>query len=312
MKASVYLMSPPAPDWTVRAKANAFSQAASPSTKPLGPQAIRDWLMIAEAIEQAGGRVLVAMPPVHQSLTGLPYTAEAGGFFVDKNGAPTLILPNMKPVHRHAEATFLAGFATALGWQTQKVDVLWEGQGDVIRVDENLFIHTHGEGASARTSKEAYAHVSQHLGGTHMQLGFKAEPWFHGNTFLGAFFHGTTGKPLVMVCPDALLPGEYARLQAFLGERKVFELKADESVAYATNALQVGRAVIAPQGLPAHVIRAWKDLSLDVTELPLEALFRHGGGAAVCLTNRLDGFDPLQIPQHLSLRHITPLLRAHI
>ncbi|MEW5855138.1 MAG: hypothetical protein AB2A00_40555 [Myxococcota bacterium] len=297
----VYLMSPPGPEWTVRARSNVFSQAAGTSETPLAPQARADWLMVAHAIERAGGRVLVAPPPPHLNLTGMPYTAEAGIFFRDEKGAPGFLLPNMKPAHRHAEATYLAGYVSALGWRARKVNATWEGQGDVLRVDLERMVHTWGEGPYARTSREAYAEVAHLISRRHIQVGFKADPWFHGNTFLGFYASAKGERRWMLVCPAALQDGELARLRAFVPEAEVLELQHDESVAYATNALQVNGTVIAPTGLPARVHEVWRSLGLEIVELPLQALFRQGGGAAVCLTDRLDGFDASQIPAHLTL-----------
>jgi hypothetical protein len=48
-------------------------------------------------------------------------------------------------------------------------------------------------------------------------------------------------------------------------------------------------------------INAQRALGLTVQLLALPALFRKGGGAAVCLTNRLDGVRAVQVPQAMRL-----------
>lgn len=298
--APLFLMSPPRADWGLRGKANFLSQA---SVDPPTPRAaLRDWVSIADAVEAAGGHVVVLAPPPVESLTGLPYVAEAGHTFRSDDGKPAVFLPRMKPAHRVGETLLLAGFYAALGWETRAVPGIWEGQGDVIRVDAQRCVHTFGEGPHARTTAEAYAVVAPAISPRHLQLRFKADPWFHGNTFLAAYREAAGERVTVMVCPQALLGDGLEQLRAFVAPHPVVEIPSGTSRAYATNALQVGATVLAPRGLPDNVHAVWRELGLRVVELDLDALFRSGGGAAVCLTNRLDGVTLAQVPQHLRYR----------
>ncbi len=75
----LFLMSYPRPDWGLKGKANFLS--SNPESRADPNQAMADWLAVGQAIEDAGGRVLVLPPAPHLNLTGLPYTAEAGMFF---------------------------------------------------------------------------------------------------------------------------------------------------------------------------------------------------------------------------------------
>lgn len=298
MFSDLFLMSYPRPDWALRGKSNYFSAGAA--QYPHGPrQAMADWLSIARHIEQAGGRVIVMPPAANANLTGLPYTAEAGAFFRDADGAPGFLLSNMTPEHRRPEPTYLAGFMAALGWHTRAVPVRWEGQGDALRIDERRIVHTYGVGPTARTSADAYPEVAALLSPSHLQVRYRADPWFHGNTFLGSF-RSKTGEHVVVLHPGALEPEQLERLLAFLGGVPVVRIDAESSRNYATNALQVHDTVIAPSGLGETIYAVWRDLGLEVVTLDLPALFRSGGGAAVCLTNRLDGCRPEEIPAHLS------------
>jgi N-dimethylarginine dimethylaminohydrolase len=299
MLGPVFLMSPPAPTWTVRARANVLSQQTASLPASAGERAFEEWRTLAQAVENAGGTVLVMPPPPHIDLTGLPYTAEAGHFYVDKSGQPNFLLPRMKPPHRHAETTYVAGFAATLGWKCSAPEVTWEGQGDVLWVDVQRKVHTFGIGPYARTGEGAYGTVASALSPKHVQLGFQADPWFHGNTFLG--FFGRETHLLMIVCHQALLPGHYQRLKSFVPDALLLELTPAESLTYATNALQVGSTVIAPTGVPHRVLDAWERLGLTPIELAMPMLFGAGGGAGVCLTNRLDGFSPGAIPPHLRL-----------
>jgi hypothetical protein len=98
------------------------------------------------------------------------------------------------------------------------------------------------------------------------------------------------------VCLEALLPGEEERLRAFLDGVAIDAIDKATSLTYATNALQVNDRVLAPAGVPDVVTALWRELGLSVCTLSLPALFGSGGGAAVCLTNRLDGMSPSAFP----------------
>ena len=295
-------MSPPRADWRVHGKANVFSQRES-ATVAAGA-ALREWLALADAISAAGGHVVV-LPADEPSLTGMPYTAEAGLLGV-QDGQRCFLLSNVKPAHRRGEALLIERLVTSWGIRAVAVPVPWEGQGDVIDVG-GRFVCTAGEGPQARTSIEAYAHVAPFLAGESLQLRFRADPWFHGNTFL-AFFHGAREDVLV-VCEDALLEGELARLRAFVPAARMVSISVADSLRYGTNALQVGAHIFAPQGAPSSLLALWSSLGLHVTELELPVLFGRGGGAAVCLTNRLAlAID--DVPVHARYQSARPALLA--
>lgn len=306
----LFLMSHPRPDWAVKGRANFLSQGQLDHRAHSPRAAMEDWLEIARTIEAAGGKVVVAPPAPHLALTGLPYTAEWGHFFRDRDGRPAFLVARMTPEHRKQEPTYVAGFVAALGWRAYATQARWEGQGDALRIDGERIVHTAGVGLMARTEAAAYAEVAPRLSPKRLSLPFRADPWFHGNTFLGVFRRKGSGEPLVLLCPDALEPDDHARLRAFLRGIPVVEIDAAASRGYATNALQVHDTVIAPTGLDARIYTVWRELGLTVVQLRMDALFRSGGGAAVCLTLRLDGCRAEEIPPHLCFANLRAGLEA--
>jgi N-dimethylarginine dimethylaminohydrolase len=300
--APVFLVSPPRLDWTIRGRANVFANASTNGVPPPSAEAARaDWLTVVNAIEAAGGVCAVVDNTADLLLTGLPYCAEAGLCAVDPaDNAPVFVLPNLTPPHRQREPDVIAPAVRQLGLRTISLptDVKFEGQGDVIAVG-NTLVCTSGVGPWARSGVDAFDHYARFLDRPALHLGFHADPWFHGNTFLGAYEHN--GRVVVIVCFDALRDDGADRLRAFVDGAAIVSIDAAATLTYATNALQVGTTVLAPAGVPDVVIDAWRALGLTVQLLELPALFRKGGGAAVCLTNRLDGVRAGQVPHTMQL-----------
>lgn len=314
----VFLMSPPRLDWTLRGKANFRSENANPVD---AVRARAEWARLANAIVAAGGEVIVCPPNPRKNLTGLIYTAEAGEFYRESDGAPRYILPNMSVEHRRAEADWIGGFVEGIGFGTVAIRSTWEAQGDVLRAARGTkIVHTFGSGRYRRTEGRAYEEVAHRIGHRHIQIHFRADPWFHGNTFLN-FYQGLTlparlgeDGPRVptraLVCEDALMPGELDRLRRFLPEADFVSISREQSMGYDTNCLQVNRTVIGSDSMSSQAEAAFVDLGLTVVKLDLSELFMKGGGAPVCLTNRLWGIDLNEISNHArwSLR---PEIEAH-
>lgn len=299
-RSPLYLMSPPRRDWSLRGRANFKSRTASAVD---AERARREWADLADAIVDAGGEVVV-MPGPRAELTGLIYTAEAGELYRDAEGHPRFLLPNMAAEHRRAEAEPIGEFVEeVLAIPTDTVDAVWEAQGDAIRMaDADHIVHTWGTGPDGRTEKAAYDEVAHRLSAHHIQIAFVADPWFHGNTFLQCFRH--RDQSVVLVCPEALADGAYDRLRRFVGDAASFvELSREQSRGYDTNALQVRDRVIAPRSFSEPARRAVTELGLDVQCLDLGELFSKGGGAPVCLTNRLWGLGADEVPGQVLWSH---------
>lgn len=295
-RAPVFLMSRPRDDWRVRGRANVFAAAVNDAGAVTADAAAaqRDWDAVKDAVVEAGGVVVtvdnggVDGDPL---LTGLPFTAEAGVLGRDEAG-PVFVLPQLTPPHRQREPAVVGPAVRGLGLRTCVVSAPFEGQGDVIEVGSaaaSAFVCTFGAGPWARTARQAFDEVTPLLPGPFVVVGFHADPWFHGNTFLGSFKKGS--DVVTLVCQEALVRQDLDRFLTFVDDTTVVSLTKEQTLTYATNALQVNDTVIAPAGVPDVVVGVWRDLGLTVRCLELPALFRKGGGAAVCLTNRLWGFS---------------------
>lgn len=282
MTSPAFLMSPPRHDWRLRGKQNFRSRQGGEVD---AAAARREWERLADAIVAAGGRVLVCPPHPGKNLTGMIYTAEAGELYRGARGQLVWLMPNVAAPHRVEEADWIGGFFAGLGVEVASVEATWEAQGDALRVDRDRVIHTYGVGPDARTSAAAYAEVAARLSSEHLHLEFVAAPWFHGNTFLNVY----RGREVIaLACREAMPAPSWEALEVFLGDDvALIEITREESLAYATNALQVRGVVLAPAGISPRFIDLWRSIGLDVEILDLSQLFSRGGGAPVCLTNRL-------------------------
>jgi len=281
----IFLMSPPRRDWALRGRQNFRSRQADAVD---AGAARREWSLLADTIVEAGGHVLVLPPDPHQALTGMIYTAEAGEFYRDDEDRACWILPHMAAPHRVDEAAWIARFLDRFGVTMWRPEARWEAQGDAIRAGEGRIIHTFGSGPDARTERGAYSAVAEFLSAEHLALEFIADPWFHGNTFLNVYAP-RRGARLVFVCEDALVGDGYRTLEQALGDVEFVDITREESLAYATNALQVDDTIIAPSGISSRLVGVWERAGFEVVSLDLGQLFGRGGGAPVCLTNRLWG-----------------------
>lgn len=307
----VFLMSPPRKDWSLEGRSNFRSRDAH----DVDPARARvEWCTLADAVVDAGGEVLVCPPNPKRNLTGMIYTAEAGEFYRTESGDPRFILPNTSPEHRRREADWIGGFFEGLGIRTVAVDSTWEAQGDAIRgASPRRVVHTYGSGPDARTEAAAYEEVAHRLSPEHIQIRFDANPWFHGNTFMNVYRSPDPDRgpaAILLVCPEALPDGEYDRLRDFLADIEMVEISADESLSYDTNALQVEDTVLAPAQLSETAEHAFDRLGLKVVHIELGELFGKGGGAPVCLTNRLWQLRVDGLPEHVRWSK-SPHLRNH-
>lgn len=309
--APIFLMSPPRKDWAVRGRANFRSREA----EDVDPARARvEWCTLADAIVDAGGDVLVCPPNPNRNLTGLIYTAEAGEFYCGDSGEARFILPNVKPDHREPEADWIGGFFEGLGIRTLTIDSIWEAQGDAIRgATPRRVVHTYGVGPDARSAPEAYEEIAHRLSDEHLQIEFDANPWFHGNTFMNVYRSPAPDRhptAILLVCPDALGDGEFEKLEGFLVDVETVEISVEESLGYDTNALQINETILAPASLSETASKAFRRLGLKVVHIELGELFNKGGGAPVCLTNRLWDVDRSKLPDH-ALWSEAPHLRHH-
>lgn len=291
MPRDLYLMSPPGRRWSLTGRANFRSRDAAPVD---AARARREWLALAEAIEELGATVAV-LPAAETGLTGLPYAAEAGHVLPPAvgSGAPRFLLPRMKSEHRRAERERWAPFAERLGMRV--VDPLpdpaggfWEAQGDVAVFDGVTLLFFGGR--SDRAGMEA---ARRHFAGEVLELEIR-EPAFHGNMALLPL----PAVDRLLVCPEVFVGEGVATLERRFGKERLAFVNEPEIRSYATNGLPVGDSWLAPSVVPARVRELVARWGMRVVTLDMRELCEKAGGASRCLVCHAPGAaDAVRLPE---------------
>lgn len=286
MSADLYLMSPPAPDWALRGRANFRSREAAPVDPAV---ARREWLALARAIEASGGTVVVA-PPV-SGLTGMPYAAECGHAIGKR-----FVLPRMFAEHRKGEAEHWARIAARLGFEVVALERgTWEAQGDVAVFDGATILFYGG-----RTDREGFMRARAHFVGEVIPLEIR-EPAFHGNMALLPL----PAVDRMLVCSDVLVGDSLEKLEGRFGKERIVRVSEDEIRSYATNGLPIGKKLLAPSLVPSRIVDLVKELGMDVVLLDMNELCGKAGGASRCLVCHVPNPPPeIAVPDELRLRDL--------
>jgi len=287
----VYLMSPPGRGWALRGRANFRSQEAA----PVAPfRARKEWLALAEAIEAAGATVVV-LPPSDETLTGLPYAAEAGHALppAARGQKPRFLLPRMAAPHRVRERELWAPLAARLGFEVIDPGTgLWEGQGDVAAFDGATLLFYGG-----RTDREGLTAALRHFDGEVMVLELR-QPAFHGNMAVLPL----PAVDRLLVCQEVIVGDGLERLVERFGGGRLDPVSEDEIRSYATNGLPIGKRWLAPSVVPKRVKERVAQLGMEVVELDMGELCEKAGGASRCLVCHAPGVrDQLTIPPESTL-----------
>jgi N-dimethylarginine dimethylaminohydrolase len=277
-------MSPPGKSWALRGRANFRSREAQP-VRPL--RARKEWLSLARAIEDLGGTVVV-LEPRDETLTGMPYAAEAGHILPPRStgGDWRFLLPNMKAPHRQREREEWAPLARALGLEV--VDPgggIWEAQGDVAEMDGVTLLFFGG-----RTDRGGLDAARRELEGETLVLELR-EPAFHGN--MAVLPLPSVGR--LLVCPDVIVGDGVERLERRFEKARILPVTEAEIRSYATNGLPVGDTWLAPSVVPDRVKALVSEAGMRVVTLEMQELCEKAGGASRCLVCRAAA--PIQIPE---------------
>lgn len=268
----LYLMAPPPPGWALRARANFRSRDAE-AVDPIRARA--EWLVLARAIEDRGGTV-VALPTPSDALTGMPYAAEAGQVIDRADGPARFLLPRMISPHRQPERDHWGPLAKKLGLEVvEPASGIWEAQGDVAMFGGVTLLFFGG-----RTDRAGLEAAAGFFEGELLRVQIR-EPAFHGNMAVLPL----PSADHLLVCPEVITPDSLTALERRFGRARLIPVTEAEIRDYATNALPIGRELLAPSLFPDRVRRLVEKLDMKVTPFRLTELCDKGGGAARCLVS---------------------------
>jgi N-dimethylarginine dimethylaminohydrolase len=267
----LYFMSPPSAGWALRGRANFRSKAAEQVD---ARAARREWLALAEAIEERGGTV-AALYPASDELTGMPYAAECG-HVVMVRGEPVFLLPNMAAPHRRAERAHWEALARKMGLSPADIGRgTWEAQGDVAWFDGVTLLFFGG-----RTDRDGMEEAARFFEGDVLKIEIR-EPAFHGNMALLPL----AAADRVLACRDVIEPASYGALVARFGQERLVDVSEEEIRRYATNGLPIGRDLLAPSLIPERVADVAASAGVRVVKLSMRELCEKAGGASRCLVS---------------------------
>jgi N-dimethylarginine dimethylaminohydrolase len=280
----LFFMSPPGRSWALRGRANFRSRDAEP-VRPLAAR--KEWVRLARAIEDLGGTVVV-LEPRDETLTGMPYAAEAGHILPPRtnSGEWRFLLPTMKAPHRQGERDEWATLARELGFEViDPKGGIWEAQGDVAEMDGVTLLFFGG-----RTDRGGLDAARREFEGETLVLELR-EPAFHGN--MAVLPLPAVGR--LLVCPDVIVGDGVARLERRFEKSRILPVSEDEIRSYATNGLPVGDTWLAPSVVPERVKALVSEAGMRVVTLEMRELCEKAGGASRCLVCRASA--PIQVPE---------------
>lgn len=231
------------------------------------------WEILMAVLEKACGAVLERVEPV-EGLPDMVFTANAGVVI-----GQTAMLSRFRHAQRQPEEARFAQWFDAQGYTVIRLprDVCFEGAGDLLGNREVWF-----GGYRQRTDLRAYEVVQPLLGCDIIPLALVDARWYHLDTCLCPLTGG-----------DVLwFPGAFDRQGQVVVRDRVpvsrrIEVREDEAMRFACNAVCLGPHVVIPEGCPDTTSR------LEAQGYQVHAVclseFIKAGGAAKCLTLALSG-----------------------
>jgi len=234
--------------------------------------AARQWTELRKLLEEAGARVSCLEPVA--GLPDLVFTANAAMVYED-----LAILSRFRYPQRQGEEPHHRRWLAGHGFRIHQLEAQadFEGAGDALFCGETLFA-----GYRIRSDIRAHEEIGALLGCRVVPLELVNKRFYHLDTCFCPLAPG-----VALYHPPAF--DEYGRraLEQWVGE--LIPVTGDEAHRFACNAAVVGKTVVTVTGCP-DLHRRLQSRGFTPRETPLSE-FVKAGGAAKCLTLRLDGED---------------------
>jgi ornithine aminotransferase len=253
-------------------------QQWSVSATRLKQDARRGWARLRATYEQLGARVSVQ--PAVPGLPDMVFTANAGLVLDRKVLLARFLFPQRQGEEAHDRAFFER--LLAQGLVDQIIDppagLIFEGAGDAIWDTTRALVWTgHGQ----RSSREMHRVIESLYGVTAVPLELVDPRFYHLDTCFCALSGGE-----VLWYPAAFSTDAAAAVRSIVGSGNLIEATDDDALHLGVNSVCLGRDVVMCH-VSAPVRSALEARGYTVHVVPLDS-FNRSGGAAYCLTLRLD------------------------
>lgn len=234
------------------------------------PLAVQQWDRLRDVLIGAGAEI--ELLPAVAGLPDLVFTANAA--LIHGRSA---ILSHFRHPQRQAEEPHDAAWFSAHGFETRRMprEHHFEGAGDALFCGDTLV-------AGYRIRSDALSHqlVAKMIGQRVIPVELVDPYYYHLDTCFCPLTPTTA-----IYYPAAL--DDYGRQALAESIDELIDVAADEAVAFACNAVVVGRHVVTNVGCP-RLHAELKSRGFEPVATPLGE-FVKSGGSAKCLTLRLDG-----------------------
>ena len=252
----------------------------------------RGWNDLKETYERLGAKIEVQAPVV--GLPDMVFTANAA-VVLDRK----VLLARFLCAERQGEETHNRRFFEALrarGVVDQIVEppagLFFEGAGDAIWDANRRLIWT---GYGQRSSRDVFRTIEDLFGVPAIALELIDPRFYHLDTCYCVLSGGD-----VLWYPEAFSVSAASAVREIVGEHKLIEATAEDALNLGVNSVCIGREVVMCHA-SARTRSSLTARGYHVNVVPLES-FNRSGGAAYCLTLRLDNSTQAGAPAIQDLR----------
>jgi ornithine aminotransferase len=250
----------------------------SVSAERLAQDARRGWNALRATYEQLGAQVLVQ--PAQHGLPDMVFTANAGVVLDRKAVLARFLCAERQGEEAHNRAFFDSLAARGLIDQVIEAPagLFFEGAGDAIWDRTRSLLWT---GWGQRSSREMTPFLAHTYGVPTVDLELIDPRFYHLDTCFCVLSRGD-----VLVHRAAFAPQTFAQIEELVGRDKIIVASEEDAHHLAVNSVSLGDDLVFCHATPA--LRAQlAERGYRVHVVPLDS-FNRSGGAAYCLTLRLD------------------------
>lgn len=237
------------------------------------PRALAQWRGLRDVLDRVG--VNLEFVQQDDSVPDMTFTANAG-LVLNRRFIPS----NFRHPERQPEAPLFSDWFAARGYSVDHLEgpASWEGEGDVLEADGNIFA-----GYGFRTDAAALDALEVTLGRPVTRLELTDPRFYHLDTCFCPL-----GDGRALYYPPAFSSDARAAIEVHFAD--LIAVPDIEALRFACNAVVVDRTVVMNTGAPATTA-GLQSRGFEVEATPTDEFIK-AGGSVKCLLLTLDGFAP--------------------